>query len=196
MCLNDYIAKVLLPSKPEYTDQEKVTIHLPGWNVLDSTDISFAYLWLLARRGKYYAAFNQFVYQHVELGRSVGQVAALLIDPDTGVAQLAPDIVKMLSVFLRANLRLDIWESSGNGYWSPLTDVRQGYERLLEQIEYFTVARPVAVVDQFRMRVEGVMFQAANLGRMYEELVREWRLPTALATLTDNHPASSYRVMS
>lgn len=194
VCLNDYIAKVLLPSNPEYTDQERVTVYLPGWNVLDPNDISFAYLWLLARRAKYYAAFNQFVYQHVEMSRSVARFAAQLVDPDTDTSQLAPDILSMLNVFLRANLRLDIWETSGPGYWSPLTDVRQGYEELLKQLEYFTVGRATAEVDEFRMGIERVMFRAANLGRMYEELVREWRLPTALATLTDDHPASSYRV--
>jgi hypothetical protein len=194
VCLNDYIAKVLLPADPDYTDGETVTIHLPGWNVLDPSDISFAYLWLLARRGKYYAAFNQFVYQHVEMGQAVGRLVAQLVDPDNGTSQLAPDIVAMLGVFLRANLRLDVWETSGPGHWSPLTDIREGYEVLLEQLDYFTIPRATAEVDRFRMSLEGVMFRAANLGRMYEELVREWRLPTALATLTDDHPASNYRV--
>lgn len=196
VCLNDYIAKVLLPSDPDYTDQETVTIYLPAWNVLDPSDISFAYVWMLARRGKYYAAFNQFVYQHVEMSRSASQFGAQLVDPCSGVSQLAPDILTMLGVFLRANLRLDIWETSGPGYWSPLGDVRQGFEQLLEQLEYFTIARPTAEVDEFRLGIEGAMFRAANLGRMYEELVREWRLPTALATLIDDHPASEYRAKS
>lgn len=35
--------------------------------------------------------------------------------------------------------------------------------------------------------------RAANLGRMYEELCREWRLPTALAVLMDDHPGLKYR---
>jgi len=58
---------------------------------------------------------------------------------------------------------------------------------------YFTEPRPVEAVQRFTIRIDTVMRQAANLGRMYEELVREWRLPTAFAVLFDDTPASKYR---
>jgi hypothetical protein len=99
----------------------------------------------------------------------------------------------MLGVFLRANLRLDIWDAAGPGYWSPLNDVHEGFEKLFKQLPYFTEPRPIDAVQRFAIRIDNVMRQAADLGRMYEELVREWRLPTTLAILLDDSSSSKYR---
>lgn len=193
VCLSDYISKVLLPENPNYADQGSHTIYLPTWNVLDPADDGFAYMWLLARRSKYYAAFNTFIYQRIEMGSAVASFAARLIDPDTDKAQLAPDIISMLRVFVRADLRLDIWEQSGPGSWSPLNDVRDGLEKVLKRIPLFTKSQPTEAVERFCILIDTVLRQGANLGRMYEELVREWRLPTAFAVLFDDSPTSKYR---
>ncbi len=193
VCLNDYISKVLLPRNPRYTDQDNVTIHIPAWNVLDAGDPSFTYISLLARRPKLYSAFNTFGYQHIELRRAANSFAALLIDPDTDMSQVAPDIVDMIRVFVTSNLRLDIWETAGAGYWSPLSDVRADFERVEQGL--VVLGQPFPQQDTMREleKVEIAFSRAVNLGRMYEELVREWRLPTALATLMDDTELSKDR---
>lgn len=192
VCLNDYISKVLLPRNPRYTDQDNVTVHIPAWNVLDSGDPSFTYIWLLARRPKLYSAFNTFAYQYAELRRAANSFGALLNDPDTGMSQADPDMVDMVRVFVSSNLRLDIWETAGAGYWSPLSDVRVDFERVEQGLAVIDRALPHEDVVQELERMEIAFLRAVNLGRMYEELVREWRLPTALATLMDDANLSKY----
>lgn len=192
LCLNDYISKVLLPANPTYAEQRTVSVHVPTWNVLDHTDESFAYFWLLARRGKFYAAFNQFTYQQHEMARTVAEHSASYCFKDTGRAAISPEVTAMLKVFLRANLSLDVWSIHGPGYWGPMTSLQKEYLWLRDQLP--TVERPteLRLVDEFVERMERTMWRAVNLGRIYEEVVREWRLPTSLAASLDYYPNSKY----
>ncbi|MEW9263943.1 DUF4365 domain-containing protein [Kineococcus endophyticus] len=193
VCLNDYIQKILLPENPDYAEQAHHTIYLPTWNVLDSTDDSIAYIWLLARRGKFYAAFNTFVYQRIELESVAPSWGIIANEEDPQQAQIDPRVLSMIQIFLRENLRLDIWEHTGPGYWSPLDDVRKGYEALSKQLPIFVDPRPIDAVERFVRLLVDVTRQAVSLGRMYEEVVREWRLPTSLAAMMDDTAASKYR---
>ena len=98
----------------------------------------------------------------------------------------------MLKVFLRANLSLDVWSIHGPGYWGPMTSLQKEYLWLRDQLP--TVERPteLRLVDEFVERMERTMWRAVNLGRIYEEVVREWRLPTSLAASLDYYPNSKY----
>lgn len=191
VCLNDYLAKALLPYKPSYDKQGSVTITIPSWNVLDSTDPSFSYMWLLARRGKYYAAFNTFGYQLNELLWAQSEHPTLP-DEDPGFVRPAPEMLTMARTFLRTALRLSIWDPAGPGYWAPLQDIQKVFLFLQEHLPPMHQPLPEEDAARFEHYLLDGFRRAANLGRMYEELVREWRLPTVLATHMDYTPASKY----
>lgn len=191
VCLNDYVAKALLPYKPSYERQGSVTIMIPSWNVLDSTDPSFSYMWLLARRGKYYAAFNTFGYQFNELLWAQSEHPTVP-DEAAGFVRPAPEMLTMARTFLRTALRLSIWEMAGPGYWAPLRDIQDVFVLLQEQLPAIDRALPEEDLTRYQHALLDGFRRAANLGRMYEELVREWRLPTVLATLMDYTPGAQY----
>ena len=193
LCLNDYISKVLLPNKPLYTNQQSVTVHIPTWNVLDSRHSSFTYIQLLARRPKLYSAFNTFIYQHIELDRAIMNSGSVLFDPETGQAEIASNIVSMLEMFLTSNLRLDVFEAAGAGHWPPLEDLAKRFAELQSQLAKVKAPTNQDTVRAFMKDVAITIAMAANLGRMYEELVREWRLPTVLAALMDDHQDLEHR---
>ena len=98
----------------------------------------------------------------------------------------------MLRVFLRANLSLDVWTLHGPGYWAPITDMEEEYVWLQDNLP--SVERPAEsqLVDEYVKRLERTMWRAENLGRIYEEVVREWRLPTHLALSLDYYLSSKY----
>lgn len=191
VCLNDYLAKALLPYKPSYEKQGSVTIKIPSWNVLDSTDPSFSYMWLLARRGKYYAAFNTFGYQLNELLWAQSEHPTLP-DEAPGFVRPAPEMLTMARTFLRTALRLSIWDPAGPGYWAPLQDTQKVFRFLQEHLPPMHQTLPEEDAARFEHYLLDGFRRAANLGRMYEEIVREWRLPTVLATHMDYTPSSKY----
>lgn len=191
VCLNDYLAKALLPYKPSYEKQGSVTIRIPSWNVLDSTDPSFSYLWLLARRGKYYAAFNTFGYQLNEL-LSAQSEHPTLPDEAPGFVRSAPEMLTLARTFLRTALRLSIWNPAGPGYWAPLQDTQKDFLFLQEHLPPMHQPLPEEDAARFEHSLLHGFRRAANLGRIYEDLVREWRLPTVLATHMDHTPGSKY----
>jgi len=190
VCLNDHITKVLLPQQPNYEVHKTVTVHLPALNILDKDKPDFSYFWLLARRAKYYAGFNQFNYQKNELD----YLAPLSPDESTGdwTDNLLYDrsALAIIGVFLRANARLDIWDAAGPGQWFPLEVLRRDFEGLETVLERLGTPQPHGSIEANFSQIEQVFARAAGLGRMYEELVREWRLSTHLATIL-NGPAVS-----
>lgn len=191
VCLNDYIEKSVLPYKPSYEEQGSVTIVVPAWNVLDADDFSFAYLWFLARRGKFYAAFNTFAYQFHELQRALDSHPPIPDEHDIGKVYLDPEFRAMALAFLRTSLRLAIWVPSGPGYWAPLEDVKNDLESCLNGFPPDTALYCVAA-SHFETYLHEAFRRADNLGRMYEEIVREWRLPTAMASVLDYRPENKH----
>ena len=181
VCLNDYITKVLLPSKPEYEKQRTVTIRVPAWNVLDKDDVSFSYLRLLARRSKYYAAFNTLAYQHHELefARMAHPIRSDFATPER--ARPSRQFLATARVFLRSARRLPVWQPTTPGHWAPLRDVREALESAEKRMPLDDEWMSADEVESWERHLVFAFDRAASLGRMYEELVREWRLPTALA---------------
>jgi len=193
MCMNDYISKVLLPNKPDYTKQKTVTVHLPAWNVLDRYDDGIGYLWLLARRAKFYSAFNTFAYQGNEFEYTRDRLLSLAERAEDEVVRFPDDLIAMLDVFLTSNLRLDIWQPAGPALWAPLGDVASDFRKLQATLPGLREEMTAHELTIWIFTISQVFNRAANLGRMYEELAREWRLPTQLATMLDDHPALKYR---
>ncbi len=192
VCLNDYISKVLIPNNPNYAEQQEVTLHIPAWNVLDRDDEAFTYIHQLARRGKLYSAFNTFVYQRIELSMAV-ESTPVFVDEEHKVARLSEHLVSMLDVFLSETTRLDIWEPAGTGYWAPLLELGGLYNDLFARLHAMADWQPRNVVESFINDLEVATNKAVNVGRMYEEVVREWRLPTILAAMADDISNSAYK---
>jgi hypothetical protein len=184
VCLNDWISKVLLPNNPKYDSQKFVTVHIPAWNVLDAEAGSFTTVWLLARRAKFYAAFAGFAYQYYELRRAWALAESSVSNGTPwGMAAAEEGILSMLDVFLRGALRLGIWAPTGDGWWQPLRDVHQDLmyvSGLLEDVDGDD--EKTCRLVHYALMIYG---RADNLGRMYEELCREWGLPTALAAAVE-----------
>lgn len=201
VCLNDYVAKVLLPVNPSFEEQSSATVYIPSWNLLDRDDPSFSYLALLARRGKFYSAFNTFSYQFNELVWLLDRLNDFNFVYPTPQDTHAPhdsalvipplELITMARTFLRTALRLAIWDRVGDAYWSPLEDVQMDFARLEAEIPQAGQPIPYACLKEYMVHLRIAFSRAANLGRMYEELVREWRQPTYLATGLDYNEAHS-----
>ncbi len=178
VCLNDYIAKVLSPENPGWRSQKTATVIIPRSNQLDPGSPAFSYVRLLARRPKLYAAFQAFHYQKHEFGYVFERLSFLPELRTFGSLRDSGDGPMLLS-FLKTSLALDIWADTGPRRWWPLDDVRSQMEQCRRVLEH---AEPEADATLFLHQMVGVLGAAENLGRMYEELCREWRLPTFLAS--------------
>ena len=110
ICLNDYIEKIIIPQKSEYTQQNKLRIHIPCTNLLKTEDDLFVINWY-AKRAKLFALFNKANYQRRELQHTSDET-----------------LIKQLSHFAKIIRRLDAWSASN--YFYPLKSIR-------EEIDYF-----------------------------------------------------------
>ncbi|CAO3460754.1 hypothetical protein [Azospirillum argentinense] len=178
LCINDYVEKVLRWERDGYWAKKKVTVEIPATNVVRPGDAEGArILQLYALRPKYYAAFSKFHYQKHELhyDRSPARVRHFL------------EIIRLY----------DIWDIKGT--WLAMFLMKAPIDKLYEDV---CSGRYEAAMNKFEppdyhyydgvfdeqghkdvmmfQQVEIVWDQLCNLSRMYEEVVREWFLPTAM----------------
>lgn len=181
ICLNDYIEKIIIPQNPEYTQQDKIRIHIPYTNILKSQDDLFVINWY-AKRAKLFALFNKANYQHRELQYTSDE-----------------ELLKQLSHFAKIIRRLDAWSASN--YFYPLKSIR-------EEIDYFIengISRKVAETDYTKFNFDikekcwttnysstalsykecdnatwlrNIWDQLCNCSNIFEEDAKEWFLPT------------------
>lgn len=179
VCLSDYIDKVIVPQGDHLLTQDTVTVHIPMGNELSRSDAhvqALDYVRFFAKRAKFYSAFNLFAYQRHELG----------------YCDDAEERRRMASHFIKLLRDLDIWNNSG---W-PIVD---DYRRWLLHLESVLPALPDqawftshpstqflpdafshGIPLEFLMDQNIVQFwEGLNvLGRNYEEVCREFALPT------------------
>lgn len=173
VCLNDYIDKILIPRHADYLNAQYRTVHVPVTNEIGSEVGMVALRWY-AKRAKLLAAFQRFVYQFSEL-----QWAA-----DKNWEELARYFGQRIAQY-------DFWEDTemcepirynGAGLQRFLKDGRPHYfyptdESLMElpedQQAYF---RQADVFELWRL--------LSLLPKTYEDVWREWFLPSALGHLT------------
>lgn len=180
LCLNDYIDKLLLPQKPDYGDQDSVTINIPALNKLSNKEISGAALKFYGKRAKLLSAFSKFSYQKNELvflldyksfpiitGRNI-------IDSKTDKSIL--NIKRQVLFFIAQIEHLEIWQFSE---WSILGEMKIQVCNLKDKIE-----REEIKDDELIETILLTWHQLANLNNMFEELTREWFLPKYLSFLT------------
>ncbi|WP_089041700.1 DUF4365 domain-containing protein [Pseudomonas fluorescens] len=179
ICLNDYIDKVIIPEDPLYYEKGHKTINIPLANQIRLEEDRLVPLRAYGKRSKMYGAFGMFHYQHREILRARGKMlVAEKISPD--------NVIAMIRTFASISLRLDIWK--GHEFWKPMAWSYTELSDILENIQSgFALEHIDGLLEYCDMHV---WRRLANLSSMYEELVREWFMPTGLAALC-SYPSPS-----
>lgn len=182
LCLNDYIDKVLVPRHGNYTDAGTRTVHIPTRNELDGTESACKALRWYSKRPKLYAAFMKFFYQEREL-----QYARNGPDFDETAKYFAQlicaydfwDDVEMCTAIGRYGTALRLFLETGSpGLMTTRSEV-------LDRIAGGSVEQREFLQEQFRRDEVAELWRLlSTLPRIYEDVWREWLLPTALGYAT------------
>ena len=180
ICLNDYIEKVIAPEDPEYATKNSKVIYIPTANEIANDEDALVPLRAYGKRSKMYGAFGMFSYQLKEVERAQGLAAF----PETMSQE---NVVSMLKTFTDNALRQDVWK--GHDFWKPMV---WSHEELKVLSQILSKGVKSEDFEQFLVYCQSFIWHRLNnLGSMYEELVREWFLPTYLAQLT-SYPSEEH----
>jgi Domain of unknown function (DUF4365) len=188
VCLNDYIDKVLLPIDPDYAEQESKVVYVPERNHIVSGEDGLVPLRFYAKRAKLMAAFEKFRYQRHQLD---------YVDNE--------DLRQRAAYFSQILLRFDFWKSCD--WWRVIAHLHQalasfsesgspGLMRLsLEATSNLDLDEPgwtdgYSSNREYSRRelmqlqeIRQLWDQLANVGNVFEEVCREWFLPTSLGLM-------------
>ncbi|PSN16192.1 hypothetical protein C7293_04010 [filamentous cyanobacterium CCT1] len=183
ICLNDYIDKILIPKfrDRDYASSRTRTIYIPTQNLLRDQDSTKRILGWYAKRAKLFAAFQKFVYQNAELS----YVSDLL------------ELTSLSQHFAKILLRYDFWEDTN---WKILEYYLHSIRGCLEvetgditsswpdstDISYLSAEESQEWLKEIRQRnsITQIWEGLSSLPRCYEEICREWLLPTPLGFST------------
>ena len=203
VCLNDFVDKVLVPETGQNLAlQASHTVHLPGFNRITPTDGALNPLRFLARRGKFYSAFNRFRYQRHEIEYALDGWA-------TGVDHHLddPDLLHLANHFLGTVLAYDFWMTTRS--WPAVQLAHMRAEATATMVARAISGDPLDSILAHRFRQEDASLsgrstdnelrflfasdiwstfgELANLGNIFEEICREWFLPTYFGVLAGEH---------
>ena len=165
VCLNDLIDKIIIPEDENFYENHSKQIYIPLSNEITTSPESLIPLKMYAKRAKFYTAIAKFAYQYHEL-RYAGEEMLLYETPtDAYLARVRH--------FLSILKRLTIWDASE--CWPLVSHYRQQIDRLDAIID-----GNVPTVMGIHAEVEMLWKGLNALGRTFEEVVREWFLPTYL----------------
>jgi hypothetical protein len=206
VCLNDLIEKVILPADPSYASKGSKVIHIPLENCISRDSPRFVRpLETYAKRPKLYAAFEKFAYQQHELEFALRGFPDAAPEPVQRAAATA--LLDLVRHFLAVVLRYDFWTRIPE--WQPIGGSHRellalqellsapGVESNLVALQAYLLHEPAMnrnaewvrsmELGETRMQVllhiTYIWHRLANLSRIYEELGREWFLPTYFAPL-------------
>lgn len=183
VCLNDYIDKLLLPRHTDYTSKASRTVHIPVCNELGATEIGDVAMRWYAKRPKLYAAFIKFVYQYMEL---------LHIHSDIEFEERAQHFARLIAAY---DFWTDLEMCKIVGHYGVAVRryLDTGTPALMKLPSDEDLARSVeGDIQQLRevkehLRREELLQLWRGLSvlpRNYEEVWREWFLPTSLGYTT------------
>lgn len=173
VCLNDYIDKILIPRHDNYRLAKQRTVHVPVANEIGSKQGSVALRWY-AKRAKLLAAFQRFTYQFSEL-----QWAA-----ESNWEELARYFGERIAEY-------DFWNDTemcdpisyhGKGLQKFLTEGRPCYFQ--PNNSAFAALSEEEQVMWRKVDVFELWRSLALLPKTYEDVWREWFLPSSLGYLT------------
>ncbi|OEU66332.1 MAG: hypothetical protein BA863_10660 [Desulfovibrio sp. S3730MH75] len=171
VCLNDYIDKILIPRHDDYTSKNSRVIHIPSENQVNTIEPGTVALQWYAKRAKLYSAFQRFLYQEAELKYST--------DLEKGI--------ELAKYFATKIIRYDFWESTkicpiiehyGKHLRLFLTTGRSG---LFENMSNEEIGQEMEWIEIVRLWESLTL-----LSRNYEDVWREWFLPTSLGYLSSS----------
>ncbi len=161
--LTDAVDKILTPESPDWRDQRSKVIQVPALNELTPTTPLLDILRFYGARPKLTGMFSKVHFQWAELGHGIDEL------PEE-------EWHAMASHFTDALLRLDIWEHPS---WAGLLG---RYGRDLMQMRKYLDEHAPSEVD--RLAVLNLWFQMDGVSRTFEDIAREWGLPTALSQMS------------
>ena len=199
VCINDYIDRCILPTDDRFEEKQTKTIHVPLQNMLSLERKSLIPLKFLAKRPKLYSAFSKFSYQENKIGHLIdgarlSRTSGTELDLSTMAAFLS--LIKTIK-------RFDFWQTTSMWRIIPsmyedilelersLVDLRTSVDEKLTA-ESSGLALPsrhslsedqALAVDLMYFRISAMWQQLKNLNNIYEELCREWFLPTCLGAI-------------
>ena len=171
VCLNDYVDKILIPRFAEYSNAGHRTVHIPCNNDLATESGKVALRWY-AKRSKLISAFQRFTFQYSELRWA----------EDGDWRSLADHFAKKIA-------RYDFWDDLE---MCPIIGFyRDGLRRFIDEGQPHLIERSIPLVDvkTFEGEMDDYLkkvdvFQLWHglsvLPKNYEDIWREWFLPTEL----------------
>lgn len=171
VCLNDYIDKILIPKHGDYTSKGSRTTHIPVENQVNCDEPGITALRWYAKRSKLYSAFQRFLYQEMEL--------KYINDPEKGV--------ELAKYFAEKILRYDFWNSTEmcpiiNKYGENVKKfIECGHPHL-----FSSPSQEELCSEEIWYEVMKLWGYLTLLARSYEDVWREWFLPTALGYETSS----------
>lgn len=183
VCLNDYIDKILIPRHDDYRKKASRTIHIPVRNEIGTETGLIATRWY-AKRPKLFSAFHRFVYQFAELGWA---------KDDTELEALSRYFAGRIASY-------DFWDDVE--MWEPIKWWGDRVRHFNEtgEIELFGSHIPVDKRSADwqpiprRDHIMELWRLLALLPRTYEDVCREFFLPTALGELSSAPPEEDTQV--
>lgn len=166
VCLNDYIDKILIPRHDDYRTKDSRTIHVPVANEIGSLKGLVALRWY-AKRAKLLAAFQRFTYQFSELGWAF----------DGNWDELSRYFGERIAQY-------DFWDDTE--MCVPIPYHAAGLRRFLAEgrPDYFRkvdeAASGMSPEEWRKADVFELWRSLSLLPKTYEDVWREWFLPTAL----------------
>lgn len=172
VCLNDYIDKILVPRHADYRVAQHRTVHVPVSNEIGS-EVGLVALRWYAKRAKLLAAFQRFFYQFSELKWAA----------DGNWEELAKHFGQRIAQY-------DFWDDTE--MCQPIRYAGDGLVRFLREGRPHFFQRNSAALAELteeeqahlhKVDVFELWRQLSLLPKTYEDVWREWFLPTALGHL-------------
>jgi hypothetical protein len=156
--LTDLIDKVLTPESPGWRFQRSKVIHVPMLNELTRDAPVLTILRFYGLRPKLMGLFSKVHFQWAELGYGNATLSA-------------SDFHSMALHFIGQLLRFDAWDYPG---W----DLLRHYKEQLVRMQTLLTERGPS--QEARDACIDFWFRMDAIGRTFEDVTREWALPTAL----------------
>lgn len=188
VCLTDYYDKVLEPRGISLSKQSSVTIVIPASNRLSSAH-SVEQMRFFAARAKLYAMFNLAQFQFREIRHILPNFSnhEHLADIDSNFA--------LIERFARRLRAMPIWDRELP--WGLLPHYRDRLNLILKNIDANALAlikggveafmhgndQAIAPLFEFHSLCSTSWEQFSAIGQTFEDLVREWFLPTFVGQL-------------
>jgi hypothetical protein len=199
LCLSDYAEKIVLPQLGGLPKSQRTTVYIPEWNRVSRESSDVIALRFLAERAKLMGAFNKFNYQKNEISHVLP-----FCDHMEPERLASSDLLKMVLVFIDVLARYDFWGTTRG--WPIIEFMWLKLEALRGRIKQVQGGVPLSVLypralgvmpvheeerDEFARflflgEIEAIWHQLGNLGNVFEEVCREWFLPTLLGSMAEN----------